>query len=173
MASCEFAVFPGCTMNRLRLVTGALLVSILVGAWALYLFWPAPKKYLVAMPPKPAIHAEWPVIDCATENRSQYFIPRTGPSTFLLKIEVRNLPKPDQGLFIAFYPEHRTEDSKRNSYYGGAIFGPGTKKGEVWEFEGEASVTTFRDQRMRAILQRPGEPDFAEVLVTVEPENQN
>jgi hypothetical protein len=147
-----------------------------MATWGIYAVWFTPKQFPVAIPPKPAVHVEWPVIDCDANSRansSGCSIPPMGSNMFSLKVKVKHLPKPEQGLFIAFYPERGSEDAKRNWYYGGAIFGPGSKKGDFWEFEGEASVATFRDQRMRAILQRPGEPDFAEVLVTVEPEDQN
>lgn len=149
------------------------LVVILMGTWGGYSLWPSPKKYLIAVPPKLAIHAEWPVIDCGAKNIAtspRCSVPPAGSNKFLLKIRVTNLPKPEQGLFIAFYPILGTKDAKENVYYGGAMFGQGSQKGGVWEFEGEASVVTFRDQRMRAVLQCPGEPDFAEVLVDVEPE---
>lgn len=162
-------------MTRFRWIAALSVAAVLLGALGLYSLWPTPKKYAIVIPPKPAIHAEWPVIDCGNTNVANLRpcqIPRASPEKFLLKVKLKNVRDPKNGFFIAFYPEKGTADAKKNWYYGGAIIGPGRQKGDIWEYEGEASVTTFRDQRMRGVLSR-GDADLTEVLVEVESGTQN
>ncbi len=161
-------------MTRFRLIAALSLVALLLGAWGLYAVWPTPRKFPIAIPPKPAIHAEWPVIDCGNKsvaNSRLCPIPRTN-SRFLLKVKLKNIRDPGKGFFIAFYPERGTEDAKKNWYYGGAMVVEGHQTAGIWEFEGEARVCTYRDQRMRAVLKLPGETEL-EVLVEVEGDTKN
>src|SRR4051794_9523789 len=107
-------------MTRYKFMAGLALVSLaLFAAWELYSFWFAPKKYPIVIPPKPAIHAEWPVIDGRTKtvvNSWPCPIPRTNEH-FLLKVKLKNVPDPKNGIFIVFCPARGTEDAKKNWYY--------------------------------------------------------